>query len=395
MDSFLTRFYEDTRRWLGDPTQFKRLTKAQMIEDFYDAERDIWEQVLNATGIESLAGRAEATVNIVADQEFYPFPGNFRQFLRLRRYSEKTVTVVAEFTGASYVDTGGGDGEFEITSAGTFSDYCRRAGDTLTISAPAGNAGTYTVSKHGASSNGDDVILLTSSAGADASGTITGKITRTVPDRRYPLGFIGSINDHEPGPGIIPLEAQRGFELRPMPTEASSWLMVYQKGPVRLHNATAAAVSANTLTGGTPATNNGEVIATDGYYTGSLVRVYSATTGYPQTNEVTDYASEIQRFGFRYSWPITPTGTVLYEICPVLDLDHDKFYAMKVAEKNSIPRRNMLWKELTHRLHEKKMALLKYYLSNVKDRGPQKPLPVDNSEADPYDGIVDYDWVWR
>lgn len=85
MESFLERYYEQVNRELGDPPTSNRLTKAQKLADFYSIEAVLYENLLSATGHESLIGRTEVFVNFTEGVDTYRFPENYRNYLSLEK----------------------------------------------------------------------------------------------------------------------------------------------------------------------------------------------------------------------------------------------------------------------------------------------------------------------
>jgi hypothetical protein len=83
MRPFIERYLEDVNNRLGDPSTSRRVTTAYKLELLDAVQKDVWEKLLRATGSESLVGYTETPISLTADQDFYPLPGNFRQFLSL------------------------------------------------------------------------------------------------------------------------------------------------------------------------------------------------------------------------------------------------------------------------------------------------------------------------
>lgn len=92
MDSFLTRYYRQVDRNLGDPATANRYPKADRLSDLHTIDTQIFEGLLNVLGGESLMGYAEAEITLTAGQEFYRFPEGFRHFLSLEyRQTDGTI----------------------------------------------------------------------------------------------------------------------------------------------------------------------------------------------------------------------------------------------------------------------------------------------------------------
>lgn len=376
--SFLERFYSLVNRDLSDPAHSRRLTNAQRLEDFQRCEIAIWERLLNLSGQESSIGRTEAEIVLNDKQEYYSLPGNFRQFLRLERRSLEARTH-RTITGATYTNA-----TKKVGLTDGFVDYILRSTDRFVISSPSSHAGTYVIT-----AVTDNDITLETAIGSDA-GSVTGTITRQVPDANSVIGAYGTISEYEPGPGVLLLSEQRGMIVRPTPSldAAQTWVLVYQKGPVTLHYAQAAKFTINAVQKGTPAADAGSIIAMDDYYNGSLLRIYDGSTGVPQTRQIVDY--EASRGVFVVSPPFspTPTGTLKYEICPMVPPEYDQIYALDVALMNSSRRRNRRWADLERQRRILWNAVSNYYLSNTADRLPSRNFP-------PSDEIDPYDWMER
>lgn len=67
---------------LGDAALSRRYPKDKKLRDLHNADRVIFESILQATGQEGSAGRAETTITLTNGQAYYALPGNFRQFIR-------------------------------------------------------------------------------------------------------------------------------------------------------------------------------------------------------------------------------------------------------------------------------------------------------------------------
>lgn len=206
-------------------------------------------------------------------------------------------------------------------------------------------------------------------------------------DRNCILSRLCSLPPYHPGPGVEILNAERGFIIRPTPTVDSdpSWTLIYERGPVQLHYAKAAAVGADFLIGGTPGENAGELIRLDDHYNGCLLRVYRATTGTDQTQEITDYDATSNTFKFRHAWTTIPTGEVWYEIRPTLPPDYDELYALAVAIRQCSGRLQTERKAgLEDDYKEAWAACVSYFGKNVMDRAPTLLKPYQFDEIDPW-----------
>ncbi len=211
---------------------------------------------------------------------------------------------------------------------------------------------------------------------------------RTDDDSNKITATLNSIPLYDVGPGVVILSEQRGMMIKQKPIldEEQDWTLVYQKGTVRLHHATAAGVTDKTLTGASPGPDGGEMILNDGYYNGSLLMVHDAKTGQEQTREIVGWDAANKVFHLRHAWTTLPTGTIGYEIRPTLPLDYDDIYAMDVAirilGRRSRTRGRVGLKQDRKDLWE---ACKSYFLSNVSDRAPARLHPVNYNEVDPYD----------
>lgn len=85
MRAFIEDYVEWVREYLGDPSRSKRLTPESVLRDLHAEYMVVYEELLKASAGETVIGYAEATISLRSDTEFYSFPGNFRQFLRLER----------------------------------------------------------------------------------------------------------------------------------------------------------------------------------------------------------------------------------------------------------------------------------------------------------------------
>ena len=198
---------------------------------------------------------------------------------------------------------------------------------------------------------------------------------------------LGTIADFEDGPGIVMLSGQRGFRWKPVPDDSDSGAgtLTYQKGPVELHYANAAGVSSDTITFSAPGENGGTLVALDNYYSGSIVRIYDAATGAGQAREITSFDGTSLVAKLRHAWTPVPTGTVRYEICPILPTGYDDLYALDVTilaatrraaftrRRFFIDQRRELWN-----------ACLEHFTNLTADRAPSRRLPEPWDPPDPY-----------
>lgn len=204
-------------------------------------------------------------------------------------------------------------------------------------------------------------------------------------------GRLRSIGPHDSGPGVEILDGQRGCLIRPRPDSdlAGEWTLIFRKGPIQLHYARAASITAYALLSGAPPTNGGELVRLPDYYAGSLIRVYQADSGAPQVRECigNTVGDEGVTLHFQSPWDPLPTGQVWYEVCPDLPLAYDSLYAMDVALLNAARRNTSIRIRAGLRDERSELwnACRNYFLSNISDRAPSRARPPDDSEDDPYD----------
>lgn len=197
---------------------------------------------------------------------------------------------------------------------------------------------------------------------------------------------------HDRGPGIEIISAQEGFVVRPNVDSsiAGDWTLTYIKGPVVLHRGTVDTLSADgkTLTGnGTIPTDGGELVKLTDYYNGSMVRIYSATTNAPVTDVVEDFAMSSTKpvFTLRHGMLPAPTGTMLYEVCPLLPPNYDDLYGIDIAMANSGRRgRFRAAGDIRVRRAALWAACKQHFESNTTDRAPQRQPEVVYAEPEIY-----------
>jgi hypothetical protein len=199
-----------------------------------------------------------------------------------------------------------------------------------------------------------------------------------------------TIGEWSPGPGIIIVDANRGFIVRPVPDTDETWYLVYQKGPIEIHYGTVTA-STNITNTGTQATlkvaaspTAGTVSTRDDYYNGSLLHIVSATAGEGQILEVTDYVALTGVLTLRHLFDTTPTGTVVYEIMPTVPPQYDDIYAIDVALEKARIRRSGNVGNLLQARKDLWKAVTNFFTSNLADRLPETNPVQSLSEPDPY-----------
>jgi len=378
MTPFLTRFYSEVADNLGDPSTAKRYTNAKMYSDLTRVQERIYQCLLNGAGQMSELGYAECIIPIVAEQDYYDLPPNFRQFITFER--RVAVNQTDELDGTYTITT------TSLTKTGKFSPTM--SGRTITF-----NSDDPTI---------DGVTRVIATATADAitwSGAVTGLAAgdgysiALAGDPRLIIAWVGSVPTYADGPGVRLLGPGRGFQFIPRPTEAwaGDWTLCYRKGPVKLHDATLSSMASDgtSFVCGSPATNHGEVVLEPNYYAGCLIEIYSATTGAPQRRMCT--ASSVSgstvtlRFDNKPFNPV-PTGTMLYQVLPDLDESVDGLYALDVAilacsRRTGATRRSMLIRER----EDLWKAARGLYSASASDRPPERLRPPRHDADDPYE----------
>lgn len=205
-------------------------------------------------------------------------------------------------------------------------------------------------------------------------------------------GYLPSVPTYQINCGMRILGNGRGIQMIPVPTEAwaGTWTLVYRRGPVKLHHATAGAVAVDgsTVTAAAPATDAGELIPRANYYAGCVLRIYSANSGgYPQERVIVSNTggSSVVFTLDRVLSPV-PQGTVKYEICPDLPDSLDSLYAMDVTLLACSRRRMLRAKAgLKQERHELWSAARGYYGDAAADRGPERFTPPDPLGDNPWE----------
>lgn len=215
---------------------------------------------------------------------------------------------------------------------------------------------------------------------------------RTNGDPRLVEARLGSLATYDEGCGVRILGGGRGMQINPRPSNflVGDWTLIYRKGPIRLHNSTLASLNGDgdEFTSTTPATDGGELVLLDNYYAGSVVRIYSASTGAPQERVVASSAVSGAQVVFTLALPLDPipTGTIKYEIVPELSESVDGLYAYDVAlvacsrrmgfsrRAGLMQDREMLWRSAKG-----------MYNAAVADRQPERSRPPNPYEDPVYD----------
>lgn len=197
-----------------------------------------------------------------------------------------------------------------------------------------------------------------------------------------------TLHPWEPGPGIEILSGQHGFKIRPRPvlTSDETWTLKYQAGTVILHYGTAREVGAKFIDfENSPASAQGEIVTTDGYYQGSLIGIVSADSGVGQVVECSAYLGADNRALLRHSLSPVPTGTVTYEIRPILPRPYHKLIALGAAITFAAERRDFQGRAaLIHEWRELWRATKNYFSDTTTDSAPRFQ-DIDKSGYDPYE----------
>lgn len=167
----------------------------------------------------------------------------------------------------------------------------------------------------------------------------------------------GVLNDWEGGVGVKIMSGQQGIQFLPVPTltENVDLILTYQVRPIILHYGTAQEVTENSIKfEDSPAAAQGEIIRTDEYYKGAMLGVVSADVGVGQIREMINYSGPGNTATLRHNFIPTPTGTVVYEIRPILPRPYHKLIALTAsitfaAERRDFQGRAALiseWREL-------------------------------------------------
>lgn len=195
---------------------------------------------------------------------------------------------------------------------------------------------------------------------------------------------------HNTDTGVILLTAQRGIEIDPVPIFSSDqdWTLIYQKGSVIHHYGTASHVTPFSLTSGEVSV--GTLQRIDNFYAGSMLKIFDADTGAPQTREVISSQGQAGSFQFRHQLDIIPTGKIWYETVPALDEGLDSLYATDVAMAIMATRKLSRQRSLLMSTRMELFSAAKdQFMSLTTDRGPERVLVEDPNE--PSTGTE----VWR
>lgn len=84
-EAFIERFCRQLKDFLGDPVSSYRVPRQAMLDALYAAQRSLWDDISAGAGAQSILGRAEATITLTDDQQYYRLPGAFRVFFGFER----------------------------------------------------------------------------------------------------------------------------------------------------------------------------------------------------------------------------------------------------------------------------------------------------------------------
>jgi hypothetical protein len=153
--------------------------------------------------------------------------------------------------------------------------------------------------------------------------------------------------------------------------ETRTWTMLYTYKPIRCHRGVAGAITGPTDTPPHPSTivladpslstNNGttwgNIRLSDDYYNRAQLYIVSATTGAGQTVTIDNYVGATRLATLESNWVIQPTGTVVYEILPMIDVQrweallmYEVAYRFMGVQQGKLPTKSLLdpyIKELT------------------------------------------------
>lgn len=210
----------------------------------------------------------------------------------------------------------------------------------------------------------------------------------------YPLNRIGSKAFYREGPGFTILTSARSLRIFPAPTltETEEWTLIYQRAPGFIHYARPTAITASSLTTGTPASDAGEVFLQDGYYDGMQVRIFKADKGALQERDI--ISSKVVDgqvvFNLRHAWNPLPMGEVWYELVASIPLQYDSIYGLDVATLQIGRRKqepaSMLIKHRDSLWH----SINQWVLSNVSDRGATRLGPIEGQPTGDVEGNLFY-----
>jgi len=376
MDSFLDQFYAAVGVALDDPAMSKRLTPEQKLIDLRVAEKVAWEELSSSFGGESNPARAEAIITIESSKTHYRLPGNFRQFISFEYRDTTNPDAILDWLPSIPMYDSGPGVEILSEQRGMILRPIRLGieDQDWTLSYWKGP-----VILHNATTA--KVANMPSSQVLTGYTVSTTKVTKT---DTFTAAMVGETVTFTGG-------ALTQTESRTI-TDATADYIEFAE-VTGLDDTASMTIDADWcwLVAGTPGTDGGSIITIEDYYNGSMLKVYDSTAGYPQVMEILDYyedpttAGEFH-FQLRHSWSPLPTGTVKYEIRPLLPDDLDRLYAVDVALMHLTGRTSYLRRQELSRDRKKLLLACRSWLnSNVADRIPTKTAPPNPAECDPYD----------
>lgn len=401
MDAFLTRFYDEVDRNLQSPHSQKRYTKAERYADLYIIQKRLFERFLGVGGQESSIGRTEIDITLVSGKEFYDLPWGFRQFISLEKrvggnpdnveMKLNTVPVYSQEPGIEIISAQRG---FRVqpvpddSVAGTWTLVFNKAPVRLHYAQTRSIRNGYTWERI----NYDGGWTAVSPDSANTA-TIQG-------EGKFTPGLVGHTV-------VLYLDNYGTQSATRVITGATTNLIYLDRGVPGMWDAFVAEslyMSIDTggklswIHAGTPPSGGGELVKCNNYYTGSVLRVYSAPKNAPQSMVISGYAGSNSQldsdwvFEFRGAWgeiPFLDPNTAMYEIVPDLDEGYDSLYALDVAILAASRRREIRRRAgLSAERHEAFQAALSYYANNTIDRAPSRIIPVRYPTVDPYGGGI-------
>lgn len=211
----------------------------------------------------------------------------------------------------------------------------------------------------------------------------------------------GTASEGSRQPGVIILDAQGYFRLRPVPTLSANetWVLRYNKRPILQHWGTFKVEDI------TASSDDGSIIEiahdipgvqgvvqlSDDYYKAALFHIISDSgvgAGIPWTSEVVSWDGSERKLTLRDTVPTSedrPTGDIKYEFRSFLPPGYDDVLAIKVAMRLSTGRVNFDRWGMLRREHKEAWAAAKnWFRETTTDRG--SPMPVKPTlELEPYD----------
>jgi len=385
MDPFLDRFYDEVDDNLADPHSQRRLTNAQRYRDLHTVQVDLFERLLNATGQESLVGRTQATITLVSGQDYYELPPGFRHFVSLQKlvnndpdYVEDELNTIPTYASRRGIQIFTQQRGFKVHPVPT----SQSAGDWVMTYLKGPVLLHYATTTR--TTNPPDawvINALTYALSVPVAGTH--RITRA--------GFFTAALEGETIEFASPINGTATVE------GASRTITAANADYIEFDTVTGLAdldtftvdVDWCWLITGTPATDAGEKVFLPDYYNGSLLRIYDAADdeGVRQTKEILDYykdADDEWHVILRHPWTLEPT-TAKYEICPELPEAYDSIYAMDVAIRNTGRRTHL--RRRAGLLEDRRNlwnACLNWAIQNTMDRAPERTIPENWDQVDPY-----------